>query len=177
MDQQLRFDSFSVFFCESLILMSHFIFCVCAVGMMNQKYFILFLWHTFWLCIFSGVSLVSRFISCTSKPGFPRIYAPGVRCSVFFQHAQVVIDSFFCLQCDWDTLSTVMAIMNFIEALLFGLFTGIMMFDQFGAIFENTTYIDSLKGQRGVQVHNSFVCVLLSVPISDMFGCVYVTAW
>jgi hypothetical protein len=45
-----------------------------------------------------------------------------------------------------------LSILNLVEALIFGLFTAIMMWDQLSAIFENTTYIDSLQGKKGQKV-------------------------
>jgi len=39
--------------------------------------------------------------------------------------------------------------MNFVEAVLFVLFTGCMGADQFDAISKNTPYIDRLQGKRG----------------------------
>jgi hypothetical protein len=42
-----------------------------------------------------------------------------------------------------------LAIICFVEALVFGLFVIIMMCDQFSAIFENTPGIDQLQNKKG----------------------------
>ena len=44
------------------------------------------------------------------------------------------------------------SIIVFIEALIFGLFTCIMFFDQISAIFENTPGIDAMQNKRGERV-------------------------
>lgn len=43
------------------------------------------------------------------------------------------------------------SIIVFIEALVFGLFTSIMFFDQLSAIFENTPGIDAMQNKKGEQ--------------------------
>jgi len=79
-----------------------------CVAMFNQKYFLLFLIYTAVCCIYSGVLLVGRFISCTNN----------IR------------------MCTVNTLHGALAIVNFVEALVFGLFVIIMFFDQMSAIFD-----------------------------------------
>jgi len=44
-----------------------------------------------------------------------------------------------------------LAIICFIEAIIFGLFVIIMMFDQFSAIFDNTPGIDALQNRQGIK--------------------------
>jgi hypothetical protein len=92
-----------------------------CVAIFNQKYFILFLFYTCLCCLYSGVLLVARFISCTN-------------------HLK---------SCSIGGGQAALCIINFVEALVFGLFTLIMMFDQFSAIFENTPGIDALQNKKG----------------------------
>jgi len=93
-----------------------------CVAIFNQKYFILFLFYTAICCIYSGTLLVARFISCTHN-------LRG------------------CTVGGWQAA---LAIICFVEALIFGLFVIIMMFDQFSAIFDNTPGIDAMQHRRGV---------------------------
>jgi palmitoyltransferase len=79
-----------------------------CVAMFNQKYFLLFLVYTAFCCIYSGALLVGRFVSCTGN----------IR------------------MCTISTVHGVLAIINFVEALVFGLFVIIMFFDQMSAIFD-----------------------------------------
>lgn len=79
-----------------------------CVAIHNQKYFILFLVYTAASCFYAAAVLASRFFSCSS---FPR-------------------------QCTVTGWATALGIVTFVEALIFGLFVIIMMFDQFTAIFE-----------------------------------------
>lgn len=81
-----------------------------CVAMKNQKYFLLFLFYTAICCIYSGVLLVARFISCTRN----------------------------MRQCTLGGVNAALCVVNFVEALVFGLFTIIMLFDQFSAIFDDT---------------------------------------
>jgi len=92
-----------------------------CVAVFNQKYFVLFLFYTCVNCCYSVVLLVSRFISCTNN----------------------------LRQCSISGLETALCVVNFVEALIFGLFVGIMMFDQISAIFDNTPGIDALQNKHG----------------------------
>jgi hypothetical protein len=78
------------------------------VAIFNQKYFILFLFYTALLCIYSGTLLVMRFVSCTRN----------------------------LRQCTVGGVSAALCVINFVEAIVFGLFVIVMMFDQFGAIMD-----------------------------------------
>jgi hypothetical protein len=93
-----------------------------CVAIFNQKYFILFLIYTLLCCICCGVALIARFISCTNN----------------------------LKGCSVSGLQAVLCILNFIEAIIFGLFCAIMLFDQLSAIFENTPGIDALQNKKGV---------------------------
>ena len=92
-----------------------------CVAIFNQKYFLLFLLYTAACCIYAGTLLVARFISCTNN----------------------------MRQCPITPLQTALCIINFVEALVFGLFCAIMMADQLNAIFDNTPGIDALQGKKG----------------------------
>lgn len=92
-----------------------------CVGLFNQKHFILFLFYTALTSIFSGTSLAFAFVRCSPRAA----------------------------RCDYDNSDVMLGIILMFEAILFGLFTIIMLFDQFQAIFDNTPYIDALKNIRG----------------------------
>jgi len=94
-----------------------------CVAIFNQKYFILFLFYTAACCLYSGTLLVARFISCTN-------------------HLR---------QCTVGGIHAALAIICFVEALVFGLFVIIMMFDQFSAIFDNTPGIDAMQNRHGIK--------------------------
>jgi palmitoyltransferase len=99
-----------------------------CVAIFNQKYFLLFLIYTAFLCFFSGTLLVARFVSCTN---FKTLSRPP--------------------SCNVGDIGTFCCIYNFIVALVFGLFVLIMFFDQLSAIFENTPGIDALQQRFGVK--------------------------
>jgi hypothetical protein len=92
-----------------------------CVAIFNQKYFLLFLLYTCVCCIYSGVLLVLRFISCTHN----------------------------LKACSISGAQSILCILHFIEAVVFGLFCAIMMWDQLSAIFENTPGIDALQERKG----------------------------
>ena len=81
----------------------------------------LFLLYTSLCCLYAGCLLVARFVSCSAS----------VR------------------QCGLSPLQTALCILNFVEALVFGLFCVIMMADQLTAILDNTPGIDALQHRPG----------------------------
>jgi hypothetical protein len=89
-----------------------------CVAIYNQKYFVLFLIYTSMCCIYSGVLLVARFISCT-------------------HHVRL---------CTLTATQAGLCVVNFVEALVFGLFVLIMLFDQISAIWEGESTQD--QGHR-----------------------------
>jgi len=91
-----------------------------CVALYNQKYFILFLLYIFLCCLYCAVMLVARFVSCTNN----------------------------LRQCTITGVHAALCVVNFVEALIFGLFVSVMMWDQIAAIFENTPYIDSLQRKQ-----------------------------
>jgi ribosomal protein L40E len=102
-----------------------------CVAMFNQKLFLLFIFYTALCCITCFVALICQFITCRSgHMGFRRPLP-------------------ICLEN--NPIGIVLLVLNFIEAIVFGLFTIIMLFDQINAISENTPYIDKLKGHVGVR--------------------------
>ena len=98
-----------------------------CIAMYNQKVFLLFLWYTFWMCIYSGTFIILQFLHCTKHETI--IYHP----------------------CDGTVVSVILIAFNFMEAIIFALFTCIMFFDQIGSIFDNTPYIDMIQGKKGVK--------------------------
>lgn len=53
--------------------------------------------------------------------------------------------------CPVTGFQAALCIIHFIEAIVFGLFVAIMMFDQLTAIFENTPGIDALQNKKGLK--------------------------
>ena len=99
-----------------------------CVGIGNHKYFLLFIFYTCLSCVYSLSLLSIRFFDCLGRHGHVRT-----------QH-------FTCL----DRPTQMLNILGlFIEAILFGLFTCCMMFDQSGVVLSNVTNIDRLKGSDG----------------------------
>jgi len=105
-----------------------------CVAIFNQKYFLLFLFYTAVCCIYSGVLLVARFISCTQN----------------------------LRQCTLGGLEAGLCILTFIEALVFGLFVIIMLWDQFSALFEDLDDPQMSTEGRGSQTKYGALC--------DVFG-------
>uniref|UniRef100_A0A6U3ANU8 Palmitoyltransferase n=2 Tax=Lotharella globosa TaxID=91324 RepID=A0A6U3ANU8_9EUKA len=102
-----------------------------VVGMFTQKYFLLFLYYTFLCCLFSGFTLGARAFMCSRRS----------RHQIPFQGGASL--------CNPAPLDVILSVINFVEAVLFVLFTGCMGADQFEAISKNTPYIDRLQGKRG----------------------------
>eukprot|EP00474_Spongospora_subterranea_P000962 CRZ01420.1 hypothetical protein [Spongospora subterranea] len=89
-----------------------------CVAALNQKYFIQFLCWTGVLCLYSG-----------------SIIGAGIyRCA---------IDSDKCSDVSPNII--ILVFLNLFEAVLFGCFVAVMLWDQLSAIFENTPYIDKLQ--------------------------------
>lgn len=96
-----------------------------CVGIGNHKYFLLFIFYTCLSCVYSLTLLTIRFFDCLGR------------------HGNVRASHFTCL----DKPTQMLSILGlFVEAILFGLFTSCMMFDQSGVVTSNITNIDRLKG-------------------------------
>ena len=108
-----------------------------CVAIFNQKYFLLFLFWTALCCFYSGFLLVMRFISCTSS-------GPQRMCTIT----------------GWRAVACVG---NFVEAIIFGLFVCIMMWDQLTAIIANTPGIDARQNKKGAEQ-------AWYVSLCDVFG-------
>ena len=106
-----------------------------VVALFTQKYFLLFVFYTCLTCIFCGVTLGGRFLSC---------YRANQRSKYSgWQTSQKTPD-----WCRPDTTDTVVSICNVVEAIIFGIFTIAMGCDQAEAIAENTNYIDRLQKKK-----------------------------
>lgn len=110
-----------------------------CVAMKNQKYFLLFLFYTAVCCIYSGALLVGRFVSCTHS----------------------------MRNCSLGGLNAALCVVNFVEALVFGLFTIIMLFDQFSAIFDDTNADLNPKGTPRTKYE----------ALKDVFGGAFSWRW
>jgi len=95
-----------------------------CVGIGNHKYFLLFIFYTSLSCFYSFSCIMYRFFHCLGQPAHHR----GPR----------------CVDHPTDLLPLVGLT---VEALLFGLFTFCMMFDQWDVVMTNLTHIDRLKGE------------------------------
>lgn len=105
-----------------------------CVGIGNHKYFLLFIFYTCVSCVYSLSLLFVRFFDCLGRHGHVRTH------------------HLTCLDRPAELLSVLGL---FIEAILFGLFTFCMMFDQSGVVLTNITSIDRLKGDHGDSNSNS----------------------
>ena len=104
-------------------MLTHCVDCPWAnncVGAFNQKFFILFLFWTGVCSLYSGTILTYIFVSCSQNRG-----------------------------CRFDPVSVLFCVFNFIEALIFGTFVCIMIYDQFDALLHDLPYIDKLQGKKG----------------------------
>eukprot|EP01083_Nonionella_stella_P161918 530914_1 len=133
-----------------------------CVAMFNQKYFLQFLLYTGCQCLFCLVSLSSRFFYCSKQP-YPKDdngrIIRGDAFNSFYKHTFNGMDPL----CNPSPADVLLCVLNFIEAILFGLFTFIMLFDQLSAIFSNTPYIDQIKGKKGAKKQR-YQCLV------DVFG-------
>eukprot|EP00532_Pseudo-nitzschia_australis_P014227 CAMPEP_0168281090 /NCGR_PEP_ID=MMETSP0141_2-20121125/21515_1 /TAXON_ID=44445 /ORGANISM="Pseudo-nitzschia australis, Strain 10249 10 AB" /LENGTH=401 /DNA_ID=CAMNT_0008224459 /DNA_START=19 /DNA_END=1228 /DNA_ORIENTATION=- len=90
-----------------------------CVGIGNHKYFLLFIFYTCVSCVYSLTLVTIRFFDCMGRHGHIRTHHPA-------------------------QLLNILGLL--VEAILFGLFTCCMMFDQAGVVTTNMTHIDRLKG-------------------------------
>lgn len=96
-----------------------------CVGIGNHKYFLLFIFYTSLSCVYSLTLVTMRFFDCMGRHGHIRTH------------------HITCL----DKPNQLLSILGlFVEAILFGLFTSCMMFDQAGVVLTKITNIDRLKG-------------------------------
>ncbi|VEU41208.1 unnamed protein product [Pseudo-nitzschia multistriata] len=96
-----------------------------CVGIGNHKYFLLFIFYTCLSCVYSLTLVLMRFFDCMGRHGHIRTH------------------HITCL----DRPTQLMNILGLVvEAILFGLFTCCMMFDQASVVTTNLTQIDRLKG-------------------------------
>ncbi|CEO96206.1 Palmitoyltransferase [Plasmodiophora brassicae] len=107
-----------------------------CVAAFNQKYFLLFLCWTGVMCIYSG---------CVIGVGIYRCAQSLNQCS------------------DISAVVVVCSMLNMFEAVLFGCFVSVMLWDQLSAIFENTPYIDKLQGIKGNTTHLGRMALLTEV--------------
>lgn len=99
-----------------------------CVGIGNHKYFLLFVFYTMLSCVYSLTLIITRFATCHAV----REHATGRS-----------IRHYACL--DHPTqLVNILGLL--IEAVLFGMFTSCMIFDQWDVIFSKLTHIDRIKG-------------------------------
>eukprot|EP00492_Amphilonche_elongata_P003677 TRINITY_DN4031_c0_g1_i1.p1 TRINITY_DN4031_c0_g1~~TRINITY_DN4031_c0_g1_i1.p1 ORF type:complete len:122 (+),score=32.07 TRINITY_DN4031_c0_g1_i1:39-368(+) len=90
-------------------------------------FFILFLFWTSITCLFCFVTLCCRFYLCqTTRRSFRAM--PTI--------------------CNPTSGDLICSILLMVEAVLFGSFTVVMMFDQLSCIFESNTYIDRLEKKK-----------------------------
>ena len=83
-----------------------------CVAFFNQKYFLLFLLYTAFCCIYSGILLVARFISCSNN--MRQVL------KLLFSSFCWLLSNHLYLQCTVDGIYVGLCIINFVEALVFG---------------------------------------------------------
>ncbi len=98
-----------------------------CVGIGNHKYFLLFVFYTMLSCIYSLALIITRFASCHAVRGTGK----SIRHYSCLDHPTQLVNILGLL----------------IEAVLFGMFTSCMIFDQWDVIFSKLTHIDRIKGQ------------------------------
>ncbi|GAW79451.1 palmitoyltransferase [Plasmodium gonderi] len=98
-----------------------------CVGLYNQKFFILLNFYTFLMCITCEFILMYKIIACIKMQ--PQFKSAGM--------------------CVITKTEVVLIIMNAFSSLVFGIFSFVMLVDQYFAIKTNTTGIEYLKNQRG----------------------------
>lgn len=124
-----------------------------CVGIGNHKYFLLFVFYTFLSCCYSLTLVLTRFTTCNgvgSRAGhrlhghIHRIAAVvAASAGADLQNTHHHLHNATCL----DRPSHLLLILGLlIEALLFGLFTSCMMFDQVDVVRSKMTHIDRYKG-------------------------------
>lgn len=117
-----------------------------CVGIGNHKYFLLFVFYTFISCCYSLVLVVTRFSTCgLGGIESSRAYRRGHTQFAEQQAAEAVRhhQHSFCLDRP-SHLLTVLGLL--VEAILFGMFTSCMMFDQADVVRSKVTHIDRFKG-------------------------------
>eukprot|EP00484_Ammonia_sp_Unknown_P014859 CAMPEP_0197073360 /NCGR_PEP_ID=MMETSP1384-20130603/210568_1 /TAXON_ID=29189 /ORGANISM="Ammonia sp." /LENGTH=290 /DNA_ID=CAMNT_0042512197 /DNA_START=500 /DNA_END=1372 /DNA_ORIENTATION=- len=137
-----------------------------CVAMFNQKYFLQFLLYTGCQCLFCLVSLSSRFFYCSKQPYPTDENGRIIRNADLMKHVFNGDDP----MCNPSPIDVLLCVLNFIEGILFGLFTFIMLFDQLSAIFSNTPYIDQIKGKKGAKKQR-YQCLV------DVFGEPFAVSW
>ena len=120
-----------------------------CVGIGNHKYFLLFCFYTFVTCLLSLILVVIRFTTCMSghshyhHRGYQHQHLRQAEDAVAMNHSSEARAT--CL----DQPSDLLLILGLlVEALLFGMFTTCMMFDQMEVVHTRMTHIDRLKGTQ-----------------------------
>jgi DHHC palmitoyltransferase len=109
------------------------------VGIGNHKYFLLFVFYTFLSCCYSLTLIIARFSFCGISPVGSRRHPKAIATLV----AATVRRPPPCLDHPSQLLTILFLL---IEAILFGIFTSCMMFDQADVIRSKVTHIDRLTG-------------------------------
>lgn len=112
-----------------------------CVGALNQKYFLLFLFYTFLCSVFCLCTLVMHFMNCTG--GRKRRHSRAT------DHTPRPTPE-WCGNDDPENIFKVMSMaFNFVEGVMFGLFTLIMGCDQVGHIIAGSSTINRMQGKTG----------------------------
>mmetsp|Transcript_123693 Transcript_123693/g.283591 ORF Transcript_123693/g.283591 Transcript_123693/m.283591 type:complete len:270 (+) Transcript_123693:2-811(+) len=105
-----------------------------CIGQYNQKHFVLFCFYTLCLCLVALGILLRRGLTC------------GGDFSRFSKHAS--------LACDMGSAEVLCYIVVFFSALVFALFTILMMFDQISGIVNDSTGIEMLQNSQSDEVRD-----------------------
>jgi palmitoyltransferase ZDHHC3/7/25 len=121
-----------------------------CVGIGNHKYFLLFVFYTFISCCYSLTLVVTRFSTCGGGNGYigSRAYrrSHGLHAQREALEAAAAAGNHHHDTC-LDRPSHLLTILGLvIEAILFGMFTSCMMFDQAEVVRSKLTHIDRFKG-------------------------------
>jgi hypothetical protein len=126
-----------------------------CVGIGNHKYFLLFVFYTFCTCMLSIALIVLRFAFCmgdrqeqrhpTDATARDALSSSSSALSIQDHHHASRHHTMHMTCLDRPAqLLTILGLL--VEALLFGMFTSCMMFDQMEVIHSKLTHIDRLKG-------------------------------
>jgi len=139
-----------------------------CVGQNTQKHFILFLFYINTLCLYCIGILSYRFLKCVGG-GENRIFRR--HSSIKQQQHLLENNDTEKYSCMISPICVILGAFCFMEGLIFGLFTAIMLCDQFAAILTNMTGVEQLKKEKFENNRTTYQCLI------EVFGCSFSWKW